>query len=102
MDSELREKALTDRIRLCRKAKAVIVVHLYGLPADMDAIVELCARHEVPLVEDAAECLGATYKGRHTGTIGRFGWSCAGELCRSPPTDSLPPATVVRMSYCKT
>ena len=52
----------------------------YGQPADMDAIVEICARDEVPLIEDAAESLGALYKGRHTGTIGRFGWSCAGEL----------------------
>ena len=42
----------------------------------MDAIVEICARHEVPLIEDAAESLGATYKGRLTGTIGRFGWGC--------------------------
>ena len=44
--------------------------------ADMAAIVEICARHEVPLIEDAAESLGATYKGRLTGTIGRFGWGC--------------------------
>ena len=49
----------------------------------MDAITEICARHKVPLIEDAAESFGAIYKGRLTGTIGRFGWSCAGELCRS-------------------
>ncbi|MBI3104661.1 MAG: DegT/DnrJ/EryC1/StrS family aminotransferase, partial [Candidatus Rokubacteria bacterium] len=42
------------------------------------------ARHEVLLVEDAAESLGATHKGRHTGTIGRSGWSGAGEFCRAP------------------
>ena len=41
---------------------AVIVVHLYGQPADMDAIVESCARHEVPLIEAAAESLGATLR----------------------------------------
>ena len=49
----------------------------------MAAIVEICARHEVPLIEAAAESFGAIYKGRLTGTIGRFDWSCAGELCRS-------------------
>ena len=51
----------------------MIVAHLDGQPADMDAIVEICARHEVPLIEDAAESLGAIHKGRHTGTIGRLG-----------------------------
>jgi dTDP-4-amino-4,6-dideoxygalactose transaminase len=53
--------------------KAVIVVHLYGLSADMDKIVELCKRHNVTLIEDAAESLGTYYKGRHTGTFGEYG-----------------------------
>ena len=53
--------------------KAVIVVHLYGLSADMDRIMELCERYQVPLIEDAAESLGTTYKGKHTGTFGDFG-----------------------------
>ena len=53
--------------------KAVIVVHLYGLSADMDPIVELCKKHNVTLIEDAAESLGTTYKGRHTGTFGEYG-----------------------------
>ena len=53
--------------------KAVIVVHLYGTPAKMDEIMEICASHNVPLIEDAAESLGSTYKGRHTGTFGRIG-----------------------------
>jgi len=83
MDPALLEETLTDRIRRGARPKAVIIVHLYGQPADMDATVEIRARHAVPLIEDAAESLGATHKGRHTGTIGRFGWSCAGELCRS-------------------
>jgi len=52
--------------------------HLYGQPADMDAVTEVCARHEVPLTADAAESLGATHKERHTGALGRFGWSAAG------------------------
>jgi dTDP-4-amino-4,6-dideoxygalactose transaminase len=54
-------------------AKAVIVVHLYGLSADMDKIVELCKKYNVPLIEDAAESLGTTYKGRYTGTFGDYG-----------------------------
>lgn len=53
--------------------KAVIVVHLYGLSADLDRIMALCDKHGVPLIEDAAESLGTYYKGRHTGTFGRYG-----------------------------
>lgn len=53
--------------------KAVIVVHLYGLAADMDKIVELCKTHNVVLIEDAAESLGTTYKGKATGTFGDYG-----------------------------
>ena len=53
--------------------KAVLVVHLYGLSADMDEIVEICKKHNVPLIEDAAESLGTIYKGCYTGTIGDYG-----------------------------
>ena len=53
--------------------KAVLVVHLYGLSADMDRIVELCNKHNVTLIEDAAESLGTYYKGKHTGTFGQYG-----------------------------
>lgn len=53
--------------------KAVIVVHLYGTCAKLDEIMEICAQHGVPLVEDAAESLGSTYKGKHTGTFGKIG-----------------------------
>ena len=53
--------------------KAVVVVHLYGTPAKMDEIMRICARHNVPILEDAAESLGATYEGKHTGTFGRAG-----------------------------
>jgi pyridoxal phosphate-dependent aminotransferase EpsN len=52
--------------------KAVIVVHLYGQHADLDAIRTVCARFAVPLIEDSAESLGSTYKGRQTGTTGDF------------------------------
>lgn len=53
--------------------KAVIVVHLYGLSADMDKIVSLCRKYKVTLIEDAAESLGTTYKGKYTGTFGDYG-----------------------------
>ncbi len=53
--------------------KAVIVVHLYGTPAKLDEIMAICQAHGTPLVEDAAESLGSTYKGKHTGTFGRLG-----------------------------
>lgn len=53
--------------------KAVIVVHLYGTPAKLDEIMEICAKHNVPLIEDAAESLSSTYKGKHTGTFGKIG-----------------------------
>ena len=55
------------------KVKAVLVVHLYGLSADMDKIMEICSRYDVTVIEDAAESLGAFYKGKHTGTFGEFG-----------------------------
>ncbi|MCM1262460.1 MAG: aminotransferase class I/II-fold pyridoxal phosphate-dependent enzyme [Butyrivibrio sp.] len=53
--------------------KAVIVVHLYGTPAKLDELMEICSAHNVPLVEDAAESLSSTYKGKHTGTYGKIG-----------------------------
>jgi dTDP-4-amino-4,6-dideoxygalactose transaminase len=53
--------------------KAVLVVHLYGLSADMDKIVDICKEHKVAIIEDAAESLGTYYKGKHTGTFGEFG-----------------------------
>ncbi|TDL32510.1 pyridoxal phosphate-dependent aminotransferase [Jeotgalibacillus sp. S-D1] len=53
--------------------KAVVVVNLYGQSADMDEIKAICDQYQVPIVEDAAESLGATYKGKASGTIGKFG-----------------------------
>jgi dTDP-4-amino-4,6-dideoxygalactose transaminase len=53
--------------------KAVVIVHLYGLAAEMDRIVEICRAHNVPVIEDAAEALGSYYKGKHAGTIGDYG-----------------------------
>jgi pyridoxal phosphate-dependent aminotransferase EpsN len=56
-----------------RVPKAVIVVNLYGQSADYDPILDICSKHHVPVIEDAAESLGATYKGRLSGSIGYFG-----------------------------
>jgi len=53
--------------------KAVIVVHLYGTPAKLDEILAICKAHGTPVIEDAAESLGSTYKGRYTGTFGQYG-----------------------------
>lgn len=69
MDPEALEKAFEKY----PDVKAVLVVHLYGLSADMDKILEICKKHNVPLIEDAAESLGTTYKGKQTGTFGDYG-----------------------------
>ena len=66
-------KALRKAFEKYPDAKAVIVVHLYGTPAKLDEIMEICKEHRVPLIEDAAESLGSTYKGKHTGTFGDIG-----------------------------
>ena len=53
--------------------KAVVLVHLYGNPAKLDEIVRICKEHNTILIEDAAESLGSTYNGKHTGTFGKYG-----------------------------
>jgi len=73
MDPELLEKAIKDRIARGKKPKAVIIVHLYGMPAQIDKIVDICQYYDIPLIEDAAEALGSKYKGRQVGTFGRMG-----------------------------
>ena len=70
MDPELLEEALQEAAARGRLPKAVISVDLYGQSADHDAIGQVCSRFDVPVIEDAAEALGATYKGR---SVGRFG-----------------------------
>lgn len=69
MDPEALEIALK---KYGDKAKAVIVANLYGIPARLDEIAELCERYGVTFIEDAAESLSATYKGRQTGTFGKY------------------------------
>lgn len=68
----LRE-AIVDRIAKGNKPKAIIVVHLYGMPAKMDEILSIAQEFNIPIIEDAAEALGSTYKGKSCGTFGRFG-----------------------------
>jgi UDP-N-acetylbacillosamine transaminase len=56
-----------------KKPKALILTHLYGMSADIEKIVAICKEHDIYLIEDAAESLGATFNGKHTGTFGEFG-----------------------------
>ena len=73
MDPNLLEEAISDRMKKTgKKPKAIIPVDLYGMPARMDHITEIALRHEVPVLEDAAEALGAAFLGRKCGTFGEF------------------------------
>jgi len=73
MDPVLLEEALEERAATGDLPEAVMVVHMCGQSADIDPIAEVCERYGVTLVEDAAEALGATYKGRAPGTFGEMG-----------------------------
>jgi dTDP-4-amino-4,6-dideoxygalactose transaminase len=73
MDPRLLERALAERARHGRLPAAVVVVHLYGQAAAVESIAALCQAYGVPLIEDAAEALGATYDGRSPGTFGLAG-----------------------------
>jgi pyridoxal phosphate-dependent aminotransferase EpsN len=74
MDPSLLISELKKRAEKGRLPKAVILVHLYGQPADIDPIKEVCDQYEVPLLEDAAEALGAKYKQKSPGTFGQAGF----------------------------
>ncbi|MGH1519221.1 aminotransferase class I/II-fold pyridoxal phosphate-dependent enzyme [Chryseobacterium sp. JK1] len=67
------KEAIEDRIQKGKKPKAIIVVHLYGMPAKMDEISAIASEYQIPIIEDAAEALGSTYKDQACGTFGRFG-----------------------------
>jgi len=73
IDPELLHDELSSAAASDRPVSAVVVVHLFGHPADMDPILEICKEFDVPLIEDAAEALGARYKERPVGALGRFG-----------------------------
>ena len=74
MSPELLEIAIKDRIdKTSKTPKAIIPVHLYGMPAKMDEICSIAKKYNIPIVEDAAEALGSEYKDQKCGTFGRFG-----------------------------
>jgi len=72
MDPVLLEQAILTRRKSGKKIKAIVVVHLYGMPAKMDEIMAIAEKYEIPLIEDAAEALGSSYKGKPVGSFGAF------------------------------
>ena len=66
------EEAIIDRVAKGKKPKAIVVVHLYGMPAKMDEILAISKKYEIPVIEDAAEALGSTYKNKNCGTFGEM------------------------------
>jgi len=67
------EEAIIDRIAKGKKPKACILVHLYGMPSQMDEVVSICQMYEIPIVEDSAEALGASFKAHKMGSFGDLG-----------------------------
>lgn len=74
LDPSVLDKAIADRLKVTGKLPAaIVVVHLYGMPAKMDEVLEIGHRYGIPVVEDAAEALGSDYNGHKCGTLGNFG-----------------------------
>jgi len=83
MNPEFLEQAILDslagklkvdgKLLPAKKPKAIVPVHLYGMPAKMDEIMALAEKYDIPVIEDAAESLGSQFHGKHTGTIGKMG-----------------------------
>lgn len=73
MCPELLEDAILSRINEGKKPKAIVVVHLFGMPAKMNEILEIAKKYEIPILEDAAEAVGSKYQGKHCGSIGKIG-----------------------------
>jgi len=73
MSPALLEKAIQDSENQGIKPKAIIIVHTYGMPSELTEICQIAKKYDIPLIEDAAESFGSTYKGRQTGTFGRIG-----------------------------
>ena len=73
MDPLLLEEAILNSTALGKKPKAIIPVHIFGVPCNMDAIKKLSDEYDIPIIEDAAESLGSTFNDKHTGTFGSIG-----------------------------
>ncbi|MFC3415130.1 DegT/DnrJ/EryC1/StrS family aminotransferase [Algoriphagus hitonicola] len=73
MCPELLEDAILNRIANGRKPKAIVIVHLFGMPAKMNEIIEVASKYQIPILEDAAEAVGSKYANRHCGTFGELG-----------------------------
>jgi len=73
MSPELLEKAITDSLAKGKKPKAIIIVHLYGMPAKIFDLIGIAKKYDIPVVEDAAEALGSRYNGKACGTFGDIG-----------------------------
>lgn len=73
MDPGVLEKAIEERIKRGKKPKAIIAVHLYGMPVKISQIMDVAGKHGIPVIEDAAEALGASYDGKKCGTFGDIG-----------------------------
>ncbi|MDI1323230.1 MAG: DegT/DnrJ/EryC1/StrS family aminotransferase [Algoriphagus sp.] len=70
---ELLEDAILSRIALGKLPKAIVIVHLFGMPAKMNEIMEIAKKYQIPVLEDAAEAVGSTYAGKSCGTFGKIG-----------------------------
>ncbi|MDR3668324.1 MAG: DegT/DnrJ/EryC1/StrS family aminotransferase [Ignavibacteriaceae bacterium] len=73
MNPEFLEAAILDRIAKNKKPKAIIIVHLYGMPAEMNNVMGIANKYEIPVIEDAAEALGSSYNGKPLGSFGVMG-----------------------------
>lgn len=73
INPEILEDTILSRLAIGKKPKAIIVVHLFGMPAKMNEILEIAAKYDIPVLEDAAEAVGSTYNGKYCGTFGAVG-----------------------------
>ena len=106
MSPDLLDEAITDRVaKTGKKPKAIIVVHLYGMPAMMDEILAVAAKWGIPVIEDAAEALGSEYKGKKCATLQVAvplyvpTWKAKNAVCSTPHRHvSLSPTTSTSIS----
>ncbi len=90
MSPDLLETAIKDRLSKGNKPKAIITVHLYGMPANMERIMEIAERYDIQVIEDAAEALGSCYKGKPLGSFGKLPCSLSTGIKLLPPLEVEP------------